>query len=646
MLVKKGKHTIKEKIKSIHMRWWQKIVLIFIVAVLSGVLFEMIYQFNIQRKIEKNGYECAIESISQSDVQVELGIREGEKYILEPEGGISITFPERYINKLQYRYEADTNIEIVLYVEKQDVYGNYSVETVHDLSRTNLPQSVVNLQGIVKSIRIQIPAKTVIYNLEVNNAVDKNGYRILYVAVMVAVISALFLFKKEIGEKVEYGFLIISLSVGMLLIALQPTQFFCWDEHIHFLNAYEFFESGQVKLPQNSWYQFYNLESFGTPPFASKEEKQMQIHYLNHSVQESGESWEKPGFSINQVGYLHMGFIMQIGKILSIPFYYTLLLGKMANLFLYVIVVFFAIHTIPIYKRLMSVVALMPTPMILATAFSYDVVLNAFFFLGTALLVREFYYPEKKSKARNLSMILFCFFVGSCVKAIYAPLILTILFLPKTKFGSDKKQKFWWAITLTGCAVLILSFLLPTLMGNMQADARGGNTNVGLQFGMILNHPFAYIKVFWNSFWQEFNEFILGKSSLAHLAFMGFYKHYILVSLIVMGVFFSEPRERMIESTKNSMKIYKIVSSVLVIGILVLIWTSMYLAFSEVGATYISGVQGRYLIPLFIPAFIICYTDKVNSRWKNSNYNQIILLMIVWMWNMSLYKDYLCMFCN
>ena len=55
--------------------------------------------------------------------------------------------------------------------------------------------------------------------------------------------------------------------------------------------------------------------------------------------------------------------------------------------------------------------------------------------------------------------------------------------------------------------------------------------------------------------------------------------------------------------TKRSMNIFKVCTLPLSAGVLVLIWTALYLAFTEVGEVVIKGVQGRYYIPLLLPLF-------------------------------------------
>lgn len=479
-----------------------------------------------------------------------------------------------------------------------------------------------------------------------NNARDSNGYRILYICAFVGLIFFLSLFKKEIGKRVEIGFLVISITVGMLFIALQPPQFISWDEHIHFYHVFDFFEEEHVEWNQAEYYAYTYQETNDKIAFRSKEEKAIQIKYLNENTQNSGYSYEKSGFSISQLGYLHMAVVVAAGKMMGLPFYVLYLLGKIVNLMTYCILMYFAIKSIPIAKNLLAVLALMPTPMVLATAYSYDVALIGFLGLGIALLLREFYYPEKKTSRLMLVCIPFVFLYGSCTKAIYIPLMLIAVFLPLKKFKSRKQCWIWKSVIVGTCILLMLTFLIPTASNTMASDVRGGATDVGKQLQMILGHPWAYIKILFDSISKSFNSYVMGIDSISSLAHEGIYEFYMLVTALVLGVAFTEPRKTMNGMTKRSMNIFRISTLPLVVGVMVLIWTALYLAFTEVGDVVIKGVQGRYYIPLLLPLLLVFYTDKIHTKWKQENYNFVMFFMVLLIWHMALYSKFLIPYCS
>ena len=115
---------------------------------------------------------------------------------------------------------------------------------------------------------------------------------------------------------------------------------------------------------------------------------------------------EKPPPSADWGIYI-TAIVVAAGNFIGLPFYVVYLLEN-HNLGVIPVLMFFAIKTIPIAKNLLAVLALMPTPMVLATAYSYDVALIGFLSLGIALLVRVIYYPEKKVFSRLCLSVYLC----------------------------------------------------------------------------------------------------------------------------------------------------------------------------------------------------------------------------------------------
>lgn len=350
-------------------------------------------------------------------------------------------------------------------------------------------------------------------------------------------------------------------------------------------------------------------------------------------------------YAISRIGYVHMALGIWLAKKIGVPFYQQLLLGKFLNLLLYVVLMFWTIRVIPIYKKLVTIMSLMPTPIVLATAYSYDPVVIGMVSLGSALIIKEYYELDKKINWYEIVGIPLLFFIGSAPKAVYIPMILCGLFLPKSKF-KNKNQSVVWKILLLGvCALLVMSFVLPATGGQMEGDSRGGDTDVVLQLQLILQHPVTYAKILVHNVYETFNSYVLGTDSFASMAYLGIHKFSTLIALLVFGTAFTEPREPMNTGNEKSLRILKIVSSIMILGTVALIWTALYLSFTEVGSLSIKGVQGRYYIPLALSAFTVFYSDKIQVKWNRILYNTVLLLCILFIWHSCLYTGYLVPYC-
>ena len=64
---------------------------------------------------------------------------------------------------------------------------------------------------------------------------------------------------------------------------------------------------------------------------------------------------------------------------------------------------------------------------------------------------------------------------------------------------------------------------------------------------------------------------------------------------------------------------------ILCVGTAVLVWTSMYIAFTRPGNTYIDGVQGRYYLPFLPLVWLVLNPERVMVRMENKNYYALVL---------------------
>ena len=383
-------------------KWWQKLAVIIAFSVIIGYLAEFAYEGIARYKIISQGQDTIIEGIEWDQIEAEGAVSENGVLHMVQDGNITIEFQEKYIDKLIYQYTSDTDFDAPVEVEIKDVYGNYVTKSIEDYSSSKLSASFVNIRGVVNKIVINVSAGVTINNISIDNHISLNKYRILYISIIICLLLCLCAFRVRLSCKPEIIFLIISMTIGGLLIVLSPPRFMSWDEHIHFYNSFiEPFENQEVNWSESEYYLYYHPETLGGMPFLSKEEKAMQIQYLNSVDDNIVMQTEKVPFRISLIGYCHIVLAVKICQMLGISFYNTVLIGKFANLLLYCLVITYAIKCIPYLKRTLMTLCLMPTPILLASSYSYDSLLISLFVLGTALLLREFYYPEKQMKIKD-----------------------------------------------------------------------------------------------------------------------------------------------------------------------------------------------------------------------------------------------------
>ena len=84
----------------------------------------------------------------------------------------------------------------------------------------------------------------------------------------------------------------------------------------------------------------------------------------------------------------------------------------------------------------------------------------------------------------------------------------------------------------------------------------------------------------------------------------------------------------------------KTVSLVAIFATISLIWTALYLSFTEVGRTVIAGVQGRYYLP-FLFLFYLCFrSKKIENKFQVEKYQFALMLLAAIMLMNQIYTHF------
>lgn len=618
-------------------------IFILSIGLAVGIAAESLYELNTCRRAQKGGHEISSEEILEKNI-TRIDNEEVNEEGVETKT-IHVQIPERYINKLRYSYKSEETFTPDIQIHTKNIYDNPEIRTIKDICRYNLDESIVNIKDYVTEIKITVPTDVKIGKIVVDNTWDFNWYRVVYISVFVALILFVISFRGLLARKIEYGFAVISLSCGLLFIAIQPPECGSWDEHVHFAKTFDFFEHGIADRSVAEEYVYINQEHPDRAAFLSKEEKEMQIQYLNANADTVSSTYARDAITLNAVGEVHMAIAVKLAKYLGMSFYGQYLVGKIANLFLYTLLMFLAIRVAPIGKKFLTTVALMPTLMLQSVSYTYDIVVIAFLVLGFALVMEDFVIKERKLTWKRMLLIISVFVIGSCPKPVYIFLLALFLVFPKEKFMSPNRAMLYKGIIIMVCMVMIMTMILPAAGGHVEGDARGGATDVKEQLALVLKKPFAYIQVFFRNFTETFDAYFFGSNSLGFMAFAGLHPFHSFIGVFCVGIALTEKKKKIMMPAKN-IWIFKGMLLILIFGVIGLIWSALYIKFTPVGQTTIAGVQPRYYIPLLYPIFALLYSDKIEGKWSEKTYNMIMFLIILWITHGAIYQQFFVTYCR
>ncbi len=612
----------------------KKFILLLAASVICGCIVAAIiggYQYN---KAGKNKGKQPI-NINYMDTKGSIEKTSGKYKILEDGGKIFIKFPKQYINKLSFEYNASFFSGFTIYVNKENIYGVEETQSIRDKFMKDMPRSVVNVNGIVSEVEIvfdESQNSVEVWNFSIDNSLKINPLISIFVACIVFLTGFLLIFRRENAEKPSIATFISIMVIGTCLLLLQPPYINGWDEQIHYKNAYMLgvLNSGEFATQAEDYiygYPFY-INTYSRDAQESIEEHLDVIRVFNEKARAQGTlSDDYNSLQIINVGYLFQAISLKIGSVLNFPFYIVWLMGKFSNVLLYAIVMSLAVHIVPVAKRVLMVIALLPTMIFQSTSYTYDVTVIAFVTLAICILIREFICRDAPFRYRWRVMFILCIFAGCLPKAVYAPLILGALFLGHNKFYSKKDCIIFKLGIFLGFIILLATFILPVLISPSQvADTRGGDTSEARQIQYVLGQPIAYATVLIKNVLKSIENCIIGKDILCNFSYLGMGSLHSFFAVLLVGVTLTDTYTGEKENRRVLPIKIKIAFIVQIAAVIALIWTALYLSFTEVGISTINGVQPRYYLPFLFLLYLCCQTEKIKNCFPVVKYQLFIML--------------------
>ena len=444
-----------------------------------------------------------------------------------------------------------------------------------------------------------------------------NPYTRLFALAVAALVFAAVALRRTVGRSPEFGFLAVALICGSLLSVTEPRNFNSWDELIHYQRAENI---ASVLVPDLYFRPDTTSSSYSI-------EQQNKIDTLvDGSYQRSRR---KPTFydlTYNKVGYLPSAIALAIGSWIHLPHHLCFVVGRWMNVVLYSLVVFFAIRKLATGKMIMSVIALFPTSIFLASNYNYDSWVTAFTMLGLAYLFGGLQRPDKRLTVCEMCLMLGAFVVGLGPKAIYFPLMLLLFLLRPDKFTSPMHHKYFTRATALSTVLVICSFVLPFVFSGIGGnDKRGGDAvNSAEQVKFILGQPLVYIKILLGFMLKYFDPTRAGRFT-TFFSYLGM-ANGVWVVLGTLGLAALTDKNRHDEATAT----WRIRSSVVAVFLATvsLIATALYVSFTPVGSPGISGVQPRYLIPLLFPLFLVSGSSRLKIPFNRDIYHSALFTVM------------------
>ena len=277
-----------------------------------------------------------------------------------------------------------------------------------------------------------------------------------------------------------------------------------------------------------------------------------------------------------------------------------LYLARECNLVARVFLGFLAIKWAPGIARPLMLVLLLPMYMYVGSSASADVPTDAFAIAFSAMVLR---FCSKEGDAMGVGRfaILWLLSLAVCMcKFAYAPLLGLLLLIPVGRFGGGKQ--YWFKLAPLVIADIAIMYWWTKQSAGLDVRIRmEGDVSGVRQWQYLLDHPFQFAAILMQTFrtrtWMLFQTYV---------GVIGWYDlflptAFVIGYLVLLLTSCAIPNER--AALPSLMRAAPIVLPIVIVSISIIALLS-YLYWTPVGATYIDGLHGRYLIPL-TPAVLI-----------------------------------------
>ncbi|OLA77499.1 MAG: hypothetical protein BHW55_04675 [Candidatus Melainabacteria bacterium 35_41] len=366
----------------------------------------------------------------------------------------------------------------------------------------------------------------------------------------------------------EIIFVIFALVFGFLMIFITPFNQVP-DEYAHYLRAKEV---SQGKL-------------YNKPP-----EKMTKDELNTNTYNFHGASGYSP------LMYTASGISLKLFPDIQ-------LIGRFANLLVWILLIAIAINITPVFKWQLFFIALLPMSLYEGMSYSADSFSNAFAFLFFAYIFKLIFHEKEFSYKKDIPLLLLCGITGALSKGIILPLFL----LP---FVPIKKQKSIIILSILS-AVFITSYLWSS--NNYLATPSVTHTELNKYF--IIHSPAAFLIILINTIVYFGNEWIIGVIGiLGNLTIrLDRIIYYLTVTMFFCSIIFIPEKYKIKLS-------HRITAGAAFISYIFIICVLLYIMFTPFAYNKIVGIQGRYFISA-LPLLFVLFGQNINN--KNDKYSEM-----------------------
>lgn len=293
--------------------------------------------------------------------------------------------------------------------------------------------------------------------------------------------------------------------------------------------------------------------------------------------------------------------------------------AKFLNMLLSLALVIAGYHMMPKHKNAIIYIACTPYFVAQMASLSVDAGLNAMtlFFFAYVCKIK---YGKERINGRSFFLLTASAIVIASCKLLYFPIVFLICMIPAAQFdGNITKGRIK---KCAACLIPILFGMMWSLLVSTYAASSNPGANTGEQIIYVLKNPIRYLFVLVRMIVMNIPyytvESVMVYTVIQHMSKSGFVLWFLAILSVVyvanfMCAMLCSDQGDHGSSLSKDHKFRWTLIGITVIEI-VLIFSAGYARWTEVGASVIRGVQGRYFIPVWIFIAFLLAEGKLREQ--------------------------------
>ena len=428
-------------------------------------------------------------------------------------------------------------------------------------------------------------------------------------------------FWKHLNVTPEKFFLIVGGIFGLLLIGITP-PLQTPDEATHFLRAYQVSQLGFVGTNDDGVIGGYLPVSFektqalvDTEPViefnpGAKYNLHKTIAALKIDLDENTTEFETVGGAVtySPVGYIPQAIGIAIGVLLNLPPILLMYIARVANLIVWLLLIYGAIKLLPYKKWALVGVALLP--MLVAQSGSPGVDMLS---IGLATVFITYILKLRAQSLVSNKSLLFIFLLGCAIALTKQTTILVLGFvflLKMNQFSGTRTKTIMTFIALIMVPILVsIGWGILTSHLNLVAAAGVPGQNSSQQLIGLINEPWRLPKVIFNTFFFDWGDGVVG----ALIGSFGWLDTPLSSGLVMIGyvtlafLLFTNYEKPKLPLRRTDVWVITSILALYVVGTM----AALYITYAPVGFGVFYGLQGRYFLLALIMAIPLFWSTPI-----------------------------------